>query len=86
MVFYAFFDIFTHLNFQGSHISADFVIFNHMGTLKVETDSIFSLGMFKNLKIYNLIFRVPKICTSGLPYLTWTERSRSNFITQYFTN
>ena len=57
-----------------------------MATLKIKMDPIFLLGMFKNLKICNLIFRVPKICTSGLPYLAWTQLPRSNFIAIYFTN
>ena len=29
----------------------------------------FLIFMVKNLEICNLIFRVPKKCTSGLPYL-----------------
>ena len=39
----------TYCLFQGSHIWANFAICKYMATLKIKSDSIFLLGMFKNL-------------------------------------
>ena len=40
-----------------------------MAPLKIKFDPIFLLRKVQNLKISNLIFRDPKNCISGCPYL-----------------
>ena len=39
----------TYLYFQGCHNSANFETYKLMATLKIKSDPIFLLGMFKNL-------------------------------------
>ena len=70
---------FTNFHFQGSHIWAIWLIQNYMATLKMKSDSVFVLRKLEYPQIWILIFRFPKFCQSGLPYLRRLTRYDLNF-------
>ena len=55
--------------FQGCHICGNLVNFQVNGNPENETDARFLISMARKVKFQKNFFRVPKKCSSGLPYL-----------------